>query len=120
MKKNIIGLLVLLAFQLGHLAAQSEESFSGEIMDSHCAMAGSHADGIEALKKKGVADANSVDCTRACLKKGAKYVLYDSQNKIVYQLDNQRAPNIYAGEKATVVGTLNKETNTIQVKNIRH
>jgi hypothetical protein len=111
--------LALLMFVSWHLAAQSEDQiFAGQIMDSHCAMVGSHAAMIEELKKQGVADANSVDCTRACLKQGSKFVLYDTQ-KVTYQLDfgNQRA-NQWAGEDVKVVGTLDKAANTIHIKAI--
>ena len=120
--KKIFAICFVASFILlgWHLAAQSEDQvFAGQIMDSHCAMLGSHAAGIDELKKEGVADANSVDCTRACMRKGSKYVLYNSDQKIIYQLNfsNQRA-NQWAGEDVKVAGRLEKETNTIHISAI--
>jgi len=119
MKTGNVFLFALLIFIAWSGAAQDQDQiFAGQIMDSHCAMLGSHDSGIEALKKEGASDANSVDCTRACMRKGSKYVLY-STGKVVYQLDfgNLRA-NQWAGEDAKVVGTLDKGTNTIHIKAI--
>ncbi len=121
MKKALtVFLFALLLFVSWRLAAQSEDQiFAGQIMDNHCAMLGSHSLGIEELKKEGVADANSVDCTRACMRKGGNYVLYNFDQKVTYQLDfgNQRA-NQWAGEDVKLVGRLEKATNTIHIKAI--
>jgi hypothetical protein len=121
MKKTPIAFLfALLMFVSWRLAAQSDEQiFAGHIMDSHCAMLGSHNAGIDQLKKEGEAEANSVDCTRACMRKGDKYVLYNFDQKLTYQLDfgSQRA-NQWAGEDVKLVGTLDKATNTIHIKAI--
>jgi hypothetical protein len=58
------------------------------------------------------------DCTAACVKNGASYVLYDSANKKVYPLDDQKKPSEYAGDKVKVSGMLDKATNTIHVSGI--
>ena len=121
MKKTLtVFLFAFLMFVSCRLAAQSDEQiFAGQIMDSHCAMLGSHDSGIDQLKKEGAADANSVDCTRACMRRGSKYVLYNFDQKLTYQLDfgSQRA-NQWAGEDVKLVGTLDKAMNTIHIKAI--
>ena len=54
-------------------------------------------------------------CQKACAVMGAKYVLYDSSTKTVYQLDDQKKPVAFAGDQVKVTGTLNTDTNTIHV-----
>jgi hypothetical protein len=65
---------------------------------------------------------------RACLKNealkersgsGGKYVLYDSSTKTVYELDDQKKPERFAGEKVTVTGNLDVASKTIHVANIK-
>jgi len=94
-------------------AAQKGETFSGEIMDSACAKAGTHAGMM-----KSHPGLTAKACTEACVKNGAKYVLYDSANKKVYDLDDQKKPAEYAGDKVKVNGTLDKASNTIHVSSI--
>lgn len=93
----------------------SAKAFSGEIMDSACAKMGSH----EGMMKghPGIKDAKG--CTLGCVKSGAKFVLYDASTKTVYQLDDQKKPVEFAGEKVTVSGTLDESSNTIQVADIK-
>lgn len=103
----------------GAFAAPKEKTYSGEIMDSQCAMNGSHA---QMLKKEGMGDRDANDpmvkgmCTKNCVKMGGKYVLYDSASKKVYQLDDQTKPEQFAGQNVKVSGTLSKDT--IHVTNI--
>jgi Protein of unknown function (DUF5818) len=69
------------------------------------------------------------DCLcEACLKNealkersgsGGKYVLYDSSTKTVYELDDQKKPERFAGEKVTVTGNLDLASKTIHVANIK-
>jgi hypothetical protein len=100
-------------------AAPKDKTYSGEIMDSQCAMNGSHA---EMLKKEGMADKDPNDpmakamCTKNCVKMGGKYVLYDSASKKVYQLDDQTKPEQFAGQNVKVTGTVKNDT--IHVTNI--
>jgi hypothetical protein len=64
--------------------------------------------------KMGSTDA---ECTLACIDAhGATYVLYDG--KEAYTLSDQRTPEKFAGQKVTVVGTLDAKTKTIQVDSI--
>jgi hypothetical protein len=52
------------------------------------------------------------------VKMGATYVLYNPATKTSYQLDDQKKPEQFAGEKVTVNGSLDAATNTIHVENI--
>jgi hypothetical protein len=121
MKKIAAGLAAALLFALLAFAAPKPKSqtFTGEIMDSQCAMNGSHA---EMLKKEGMGnmDPNSLEakkmCTQNCVKMGGKYVLFNATDKSVYELDDQTKPTNFAGEKVKVKGTL--EGKTIHVQSI--
>jgi len=121
MKKLAAGLgpLLLLATLVFAAPKPKTEAFTGEIMDSQCAMNGSHA---EMLKKEGMADKDPNDamvkemCTKNCIKMGGKYVLYDSVAKKVYQLDDQTKPEQFAGKSVKVTGTVSNDT--IHVTNI--
>jgi hypothetical protein len=90
------------------LAAQQDTTtYSGEIMDSRCAAMGGHS-GKEAKV-----------CTLACVSGGASFVLYSPITQTVYQLDDQKKPAEFAGEKVKVTGTLDKTTKTIHVTEIQ-
>ncbi len=110
--KLLLGCLALLLIPAAASYA-ADTSFSGEIMDSACAKAGSHA---AMMKKAGVKTAK--ECTEACVKMGSKYVLFNKANKKVYELDDQTKPQQFAGDKVTVKGTLDAATNTIHVTDI--
>lgn len=104
MKPLIVSLLVLTALPAG----QGKQTFTGTITDSMCADAG------HAQMRMGPTDA---ECTTACvLAHGAAYVLYDG--KAVYTLSDQKTPEEFAGQKVTVVGTLDARTRTIRVDSI--
>ncbi len=95
----------LAAVTLG--AAPASETFVGTISDSMCAQ--SHAS-----MRMGPTDAA---CTDACIEEhGASYVLVDADH--VYRLSDQRLPKAFAGNKVTVVGTLDTRTGTITVTSI--
>ena len=102
----------LLALSMSAMAA--DQAFTGEIMDSACAKAGNHDAMINSGKMK---DAKS--CTTGCVKGGAKYVLYDSAKKMVYELDDQTKPADFAGGKVKVMGTFDKATKTIHVTDVK-
>ena len=93
--------------------AGSAHTFSGEIMDSMCAGMGGHQQMLEGGRVK-----NAKECTLECVKMGATFVLYNSATQTTYQLDDQKKPVPFAGEKVTVNGTLNAATNTISVEKI--
>ena len=95
-----------------NLAAQKPQTFNGEIMDQQCALLGGHS----AMHNQGESDK---DCTIRCVGMGGKYVLFDSGSKTVYQLDDQKKPQTFAGAKVQVTGTLDSSTKTIHVANIK-
>jgi hypothetical protein len=88
-------------------AAPKDATYTGEIMDSHCAMVGNHA------------GKDAKTCTLGCVKGGSSFVLYDAAKKAVYQLDDQTKPQAFAGQKVKVMGTLNKANKTIHVTDIQ-
>ncbi len=111
---------ILLVSVLSFAAPKSKaKTFRGEIMDSQCAMNGSHA---EMMKKEGMGDKNPNDpmakkmCTENCVKMGGKYVLFNPADKSVYELDDQTKPAHFAGENVKVKGTV--EGKTIHVQSI--
>ena len=112
MKKLVmsIGACLLLA---PSFAAAKDATFNGEIMDKACADDGGH----EAMfKKTGTKDPKA--CTEACIKMGSKYVLFNA-DKTFYQLDDQKKPAPFAGQKVEVTGTLDKATKTIHLTAIK-
>jgi hypothetical protein len=122
MKRHVVFALVpalLFGFSLAAFAAPKDKTYTGEIMDSQCAMNGSHA---EMLKKEGMGDKDPNDpmakamCTKNCVKMGGKYVLYHAASKKVYQLDDQTKPEQFAGQNVKVTGTLSNDK--IHVTNI--
>jgi len=114
MKKLGPALALLFLLSTAGMAAAKDKSFKGEIMDSQCAKMGSHD---MMMKKEGAK--NAKECTVGCVKMGGKYVLFNADTKKVYQLDDQTRPEQFAGDKVTVKGTLNKQTNTIHVTDIQ-
>ncbi len=119
MKKIAAGLAATLLLAVLAFAAPKpkNQTFTGEIMDSQCAMNASHA---EMLKKEGMGDKDSNDpmvkkmCTQNCVKMGGKYVLFNAADKSVYELDDQTKPENFAGEKVKVKGTLDGKTIHVQ------
>lgn len=122
MKKAAGSLLAVFVLVALSPAAPKQKTFTGEIMDSQCAKMGSHE---MMLKKEGMGDKNLNEpiakkmCTQNCVKMGGKYVLFDSANKKVYQLDDQTRPEQFAGAPVKVKGTLDKSTQTIHVSDIQ-
>jgi hypothetical protein len=113
MKKGTLALAIGL-FLFGGVGFAADKTYTGEIMDSACAAAGSH-DGMT----KGNPNMTAKDCTLGCVKHGAKFVLYNADTKTVYQLDDQKKPEQFAGAKVTVTGTLDDSTKTIHVAKIK-
>jgi hypothetical protein len=102
-------------FSMG-LAAQQGSTFRGEIMDSPCAMVGSHE---KMVQKPTITAADKKQCTLDCVKMGGKFVLYNAADKTVYQLDDQKKSEPFAGADVTVTGTLDRANNTIHVADIK-
>jgi hypothetical protein len=110
---GMIGVLIL----AGGLSAQkapsfsvrSDEIFTGEITDNICAEG--HHIGIVKSDK---------NCILTCVKfDGARFVLYNSETKRVYKLDDQQRPEPFAGQEVIVTGRYDKDAKAIHVDNIR-
>ena len=101
--------LILSLFMIAAIpTAQGKRQFAGTITDNMCP-AGDHS-----RMRMGSTDA---ECTIACINAhGALYVLYDGRD--AYTLSDQKNPEKFAGKKATVTGTLDANTHTIQVESI--
>jgi hypothetical protein len=94
-------------------AAQTVETFSGEIMDDLCAKTKSHAKMMQEMKSM---TSDPVVCTRKCVQLGAHYVLYDRQKDVMYKLDNPDKAEPFAGKTVQISGTLAK--NKIKIATI--
>ena len=112
MKKLVMSIVAGMLLAPGFAVAK-DMTFSGEIMDSACAKGGGHE---SMFKKMGTNDPKA--CTLACVKGGSKFVLFKA-DKTFYQLDDQKKPEPFAGQKVEVTGTLNKATKTIHVADIK-
>jgi len=84
-------------------------------MDSACAKTGSH----DAMMKLHSNMKTAKDCTLGCVKAGSQYVLYDASTKTVYQFDDQKKPEQFAGKNVTVTGSLDPASKTIHVTNVK-
>jgi hypothetical protein len=96
-------------------APQANQTFNGEIMDSACATMETH----ETMMQSNPNMKTAKDCSLACVKAGGRYVLYYSSTKTVYQLDDQKKPEKFAGRQVTVTGRLDAASKTIHVTGIR-
>jgi len=114
MKKFAFGLAAFLVTTSLAVAAPRAKTYTGEIMDSQCAMNGTHAQ----LEKMHNMPDDSKACTLECVKMGGKFVLYNAATKATYQLDDQEKPRELAGQKVKVTGTYDKATKTIHIESI--
>jgi hypothetical protein len=112
-KLALLGLAGVGVLAIGMSVTAADQTFTGEIMDSSYAKAGNHDAMINSGKMK---DAKS--CTTGCVKNGAKYVLYDSSKKMVYELDDQAKPADFAGDKVKVTETFDKAAKTIHLTDV--
>jgi len=112
MKKLTLALLASAVLVSLNLGAQKAQTFTGEVMDSQCALLGGH----QLMAKKGE---NAKDCSMRCVSIGGKYVLFDTAKKEAYQLDDQKKASQFAGAMAKVSGTFDAATKTIHVADIK-
>jgi hypothetical protein len=91
----------------------NEQTFTGEVMDSLCAKDGTHEKMMDEMKSMG-RDKNT--CATKCVQLGSKYVLYDTDKKTIYGLDDQDKAEAFAGQRVRVLGALAKSK--IKVHNI--
>lgn len=110
LKGTTVAILACVLLSAIELAAQNQ-TFKGAIMDSMCAAAKGHS----AMLKPGE---SAADCTLACVKAGAKFVLFNAQNNTVYQLSDQAKPKAFAGRNVLVVGSLDRATGTVRVSDV--
>ena len=115
MKTAAIGMMGVLLLA-GGLSAQKAPSYSvrngeiftGEITDSFCPQ-GRHVQIIKSER----------NCVLTCVKfEGAQFVLYNSDTKHIYNLDDQLRPEPYAAQEVTITGRYDKEAKTIHVISI--
>ena len=100
------------------VVSADDRVFTGEIGDSQCAMKVHSNDKshTEMLKVQGVGK-TTTDCTLYCIKnRGGRFVLETKHD--VYHLDKQELAEPYAGQKVKITGTLDTQTQTIQVRRI--
>jgi hypothetical protein len=93
--------------------AQRTLNLVGEIMDSRCAIDGSHD---KMMRENGMK--NAKDCTLQCAKTGGSFVLIDPDTKTVYQLDDQQRPEKYAGKRVRISGTYDEPSKTMHIESI--
>jgi len=128
-KAGLAGLAFFVAASLvaaGRSHESNGKTFTGVIMDSQCAMMGSH-EKMEKMHAKMFDNKSSSSltgpearkCTLACVKMGGQFVLYNKAAKATYKLDDQEKPREFAGEKVKVTGTYDPSTMTIHVAEIR-
>ena len=115
-----IALLVSLDRITGFAAAHGASSddpqpmtVRGEVWDSICAAASSHGKMMAQTKAKDVKE-----CTLNCVKAGAQFVLYNTDDKTIYRLDSQEKVKEYAGQKVTVIGTYDRATDVLHVDRV--
>lgn len=116
MKVTAIGTVVLLmlaaalsAQKIPNISIPHNEIFTGAITDSLC----TEAHHIEVIKSE-------KNCVLTCVKyEGAEFVLYNSDTKHDYNLDDQQQPMAYAGQEVVVIGRYDKASNSIHVISIR-
>jgi hypothetical protein len=115
-KKFIIVLIeslpLLAAFLTVSQAGQKPQTFAGEIMDQQCALLGGHS----AMMNQGE---SAKDCANRCVSVGGKFVLFVSTNKTIYQLDDQKKAQPFAGAKVKVTGIYDTSSKTIHIANIQ-
>ena len=111
LQRNIAGIAACVLLAAVSMCAQQEQAFRGVIADSTCATAAGHTPMLRPGE-------TMAECTIDCVKKGAKYVLFSSENGIVYQLDDQAKPRAFAARMVAVIGNLDSATRTIRISDI--
>jgi len=111
---GMVGVLILagslFAQKTTSFSVRNGETFTGEITDSFCAEDGRHLGMIKGER----------NCILTCVKfDGAQFVLYNSETKRIYNLDDQLQPEAFAGRQVTVIGRYDNETKAIHVISIR-
>lgn len=97
---SVAGLLAL-TLLAGSTAvrAADPQTFTGVISDDMCGLDHTEMAGGEGDKK----------CTLSCVEGGSSFVLADREHKKIYELDDQKKPKEFAGDKVVITGTLTGE-----------
>ena len=104
--KTLILSGAVLALSVSAPAAPVSKTFVGYITDTMC--------GVNHVPMQITPDGK---CVRECVKGGTyKYAFTDG--KVVYRLNDQQAPEKFAGQKVAVKGVLYEKTGTIAVERI--
>jgi hypothetical protein len=111
MGKAILLVVACALFGAARLAAQEEQVFKGQIGQCACTGPDAHA----AATDKG---ATPPPCPFTCAKAGARYLLFDTKNKIAYQIDKPDYGRAYLALNVFVIGMLDKATGIIHVHNV--
>jgi len=111
----IVGLAVSLTGSpdLAQSDQQQPMTIRGEIWDSTCAAASTHAKMMAKMEAK-----DAKECTLNCVKAGAQFVLLNPDDKTIYRLDSQDKVKEYAGQMVTVIGTFDRSTGILHVDRI--
>ena len=88
-------------------AAPVSKTFVGYITDTMC--------GVNHAPMKIAPDGK---CVRECVKGNPAYTYALTDGKVVYKLNDQQAPEKFAGRKVAVRGVLYERTGTIAVEKI--
>jgi len=107
MNKMVIGVAACVIFGTLSLAAQVEQVFKGQVCLG--------PDGRTPITENGQ---TGLPCKVAHPKRGAKYVLYNVEDKTVYQLDDRAKAKDFAGENVFVSGILDNTSATIHVTGV--
>jgi hypothetical protein len=110
--------MILLCLASPSAFGGNETTFTGVVGDTQCAMNVHSMDKShkEMLKVKGVGK-TAADCTLYCIRnRGGRFAL-ESKDK-VYRLDSPGLVEPYAGQKVRIFGTLDTETDIIEVHRI--
>jgi Protein of unknown function (DUF5818) len=110
--------LILLCLTSPSAFGGDEKVFTGEIGDTQCAMNVHSLDKShkEMLKVKSVGK-TAADCTLFCIKnRGGRFVIQNKDK--VYRLDKPELVEPYAGQKVRIIGTLDAQTETIEIRKI--
>lgn len=85
------------------------QTFTGEITETLCPK--THDDMMKQMKNMRM---NKLTCEKTCIQMGAKYALYDAAKDQVYRLDDPKKIEPFAGRKVKIVGSLKKNTITVE------
>lgn len=114
MKKLELLVVMLMIATTISFGKKADKTYTGEIMDSTCAKMSNHDAGYKLTGTN-----TPKDCTLACVKSGAKFVLYNAAKKTTLELDDQDKAKDLAGQNVKVEGTLDTATKTIHVDKIQ-